>query len=128
LLYESPSLHPKNLWLAFCLRFELEKDFFGRKKTASKSDYVKQGDQAPINRAKSKGQKGELTCALTGPERAIVVYWPVYTPFSSRCPTLIWMDAWSFEVISLFVAELQNKRIVASAWFYLYQLGLACDL
>ena len=37
--------------------------------------------------------------ARTKPDRASVVYWPVYTPVSSRWPMLIWMLAWSLAVI-----------------------------
>ena len=43
--------------------------------------------------------------ARTKPPRTKVENWPVNTPSSSKCPIFIWIDAWSFEVISLFVAE-----------------------
>jgi hypothetical protein len=42
---------------------------------------------------------GRRTMARTKPDRASVVYWPVYTPVSSRWPMLIWMLAWSLAVI-----------------------------
>lgn len=51
-----------------------------------------------------------ITWARTKPHRAKVENWPVYRPDSSKWPTLIWTEAWSFEVINLLVAELQIKN------------------
>ena len=56
-----------------------------------------------------------LTICLRYPQIDIDVYCPVYIPDASTCPMLIWMEAWSSALMTLFVAELifvkcsQNK-------------------
>jgi len=56
------------------------------------------------------GQQEYITRARTNPERANVVKVPSYNPFSSKCPMLIWTEAWSLAVMILFVAELEKKQ------------------
>ena len=47
-----------------------------------------------------------LTICLRYPQIDIDVYCPVYIPDASTCPMLIWMEAWSSALMTLFVAEL----------------------
>lgn len=61
------------------------------------------------------------TFARTLPRRANVVASPLLTPDSSRCPMLIWMEAWSFAVISLFVQELQTPTLNVALFFIRYR-------
>jgi hypothetical protein len=63
--------------------------------------HVRQSNQTPTR---------IITWARTNPERANVVKWPSYRPFSSKCPMLICTEAWSLAVMILFVAELQEQN------------------
>jgi hypothetical protein len=43
-----------------------------------------------------------------------MVKWPSYRPFASKWPMLIWTEAWSLAVMILFVAELQEHKLILS--------------
>ena len=62
-----------------------------------------------------------LTLCLTEPPMAKVVYFPVKTPLSSKCPTLIWMAALSLAPIKRLLQELfakkERKKELASTLF-----------